>query len=90
MYEDETGSYCTFNRLIFSLNGYREYIFRADRKPSESSIPQTANMALKRMGFEGELVAHGLCSIASTTLNPALAHVDKNKVRRAYNRAGYL
>ena len=47
-------------------------------------------MALKRMGFEGELVAHGLCSIASTTLNPALAHVDKNKVRRAYNRADYL
>ena len=47
-------------------------------------------MALKRMGFEGRLVAHGMCSIDSTTLNPALAHVDKYKVRRAYNRADYL
>ncbi len=52
------------------------------------------------MGFKGRLVAHGLRSIASTTLNEqgfdgdvieaALAHVDKNEVRRAYNHAGYL
>jgi integrase len=46
------------------------------------------------------LVAHGLRSIASTTLNEegfnadvieaALAHSDKNEVRRAYNRSTYL
>jgi integrase len=45
-------------------------------------------------------VAHGLRSLASTTLNEqgfdadviesALAHVDKNEVRRAYNHAEYL
>ena len=52
------------------------------------------------MGFKGRLVAHGLRSIASTILNErgfnsdiieaALAHVDKNEVRRAYNRTDYL
>jgi integrase len=57
-------------------------------------------MALKRMGFEGRLVSHGLRSLGSTTLNEhefnpdiieaALAHVDKNQVRSAYNRAEYI
>jgi len=57
-------------------------------------------MALKRMGFEGRLVAHGLRALASTTLNEqgfdkdvievALAHKDKDKIRAAYNRATYM
>jgi len=57
-------------------------------------------MALKRIGFAGTLVSHGLRSIGSTTLNDegfdpdiieaALAHVDTNNVRRAYNRSDYL
>ena len=57
-------------------------------------------MALKRMGYGGVLVAHGLRSLASTTLNEqgfdpdvieaALAHLDQNSVRRAYNHAEYL
>jgi integrase len=61
---------------------------------------QTANVALKRIGYGGKLVAHGLRSIASTALNKqgfnanvieaALAHSDKNEVRRAYNRSIYL
>ena len=52
------------------------------------------------MGFKGELVAHGLRSLASTALNAqgfdsdvieaALAHVDTNEVRRAYNRTDYF
>ncbi len=61
---------------------------------------QTANAALKRIGFSGRLVAHGLRSIASTAMNEAgfnadvieaaLAHSDKNEVRKAYNRSTYL
>jgi integrase len=57
-------------------------------------------MALKRMGYGSQLVAHGLRSIASTILNEqgfdpdiieaALAHVGKNEVRNAYNRADYI
>lgn len=52
------------------------------------------------MGFAGRLVSHGLRSMASTTLNEqgfdkdlieaALAHVDDNQVRSAYNRTDYL
>lgn len=52
------------------------------------------------MGFAGRLVSHGLRSLASTTLNEqgfeadlieaALAHVDDNQVRSAYNRTDYL
>ena len=55
---------------------------------------QSANMALKRIGFEGRLVSHGLKAFANTTLNEqsfdpdvieaALAHIDRNEVKRAY------
>ncbi|MCK6265370.1 tyrosine-type recombinase/integrase [Vibrio sp. ZSDE26] len=82
------------------ISGHREFVFPADRDPKQPTNSQTANAALKRMGFAGRLVSHGLRSIASTTLNEqgfdsdlieaALAHVDKNEVRRAYNRTDYL
>jgi integrase len=82
------------------MSGHRDFVFPADRKPNEPSNSQTANKALSRMGFKGRLVAHGMRSIASTTLNDqgydadvieaALAHVDNNEVRRAYNRSEYL
>lgn len=86
--------------LIRPISGHREYVFPSDRNPRSHTNSQTANMALKRMGFNKILVAHGLRALASTTLNEqgfdpdviesALAHVDKNEVRRAYNRADYL
>ncbi|WP_135382099.1 integrase domain-containing protein [Vibrio tasmaniensis] len=85
---------------IKPISGHREFVFPADRDPKKPTNSQTANAALKRMGFAGRLVSHGLRSIASTTLNEqgfdsdlieaALAHVDKNEVRRAYNRTDYL
>lgn len=82
------------------ISAHREFIFPSDRNPRTHTHSQTPNMALKRMGFEGLLVAHGLRALASTTLNEhgfdpdvieaALAHGDKNEVRAAYNRAEYL
>ncbi len=82
------------------ISGHREFIFPSDRDPKKPCNSQTANMALKRMGFAGRLVSHGLRSLASTTLNEqgfeadlieaALAHVDDNQVRSAYNRTDYL
>ncbi|TFB36414.1 integrase domain-containing protein [Pseudomonas sp. F01002] len=85
---------------IKPYSGHREYVFPADRNPRTHCNSQTANMALKRMGFEGRLVSHGMRSMASTILNEhgwdpelievALAHVDKDEVRSAYNRAGYI
>jgi len=82
------------------ISGHREYLFPADRDPKKHANESTANAALKRMGYHKKLVAHGMRALASTTLNEqgfdadviesALAHVDKNEVRRAYNRAEYL
>ena len=85
---------------IKPFRGHREYVFPADRNPHTHCNSQTANMALKRMGLAGRLVSHGLRSMASTILNEhgwdselievALAHVDKDEVRSAYNRADYI
>jgi integrase len=86
--------------IIREMSGHREYLFPNHRDPKKHANSQSANMALKRMGFGGELVSHGLRSLASTTLNEqgfdpdvieaALAHVDRNEVRAAYNRAEYI
>jgi len=67
---------------------------------NEPTHNETANMALKRLGYKDRLVAHGLRSLASTILNEhefnrdiiesALAHVDNNSIRGVYNRAEYL
>ncbi|WP_077340022.1 integrase domain-containing protein [Pseudocolwellia agarivorans] len=84
---------------IKPLSGASEYIFPADQL-SRQINKEAANKALRKLGYKNKLVAHGLRSLASTTLNEqafnpdvieaALAHVDKNEVRRAYNRAEYL
>jgi len=82
------------------ISGHREYLFPSHRNNHSHANTQTANMALKRIGFAGQLVSHGLRALASTTLNEqgfdpdviesALAHIDKNEVRRAYNRSEYI
>jgi integrase len=50
-------------------SGHREYVFPADRNPRTHANSQTANMALKRMGFQDRLVSQGMRSMASTILN---------------------
>jgi integrase len=82
------------------FTGHREFVFPSIKDPRKPMNNQTANTAIKRMGFHKILVAHGLRALASTTLNEhgfnydvieaALAHVEKNEVRKAYNRAEYL
>lgn len=82
------------------ISSRSEFVFASDRNPRTHTNSSTANMALKRMGFDKQLVAHGLRSLASTALNEqgfdgdvieaALAHTGKNEVRNAYNRANYL
>ena len=82
------------------ISGHRTYIFSSRNDPQKAMNSQTANAALKRIGYGQKLVAHGLRSIASTAMNEAgfnsdvietaLSHVDKDEVRRAYNRALYL
>lgn len=82
------------------ISAHREHVFPSKNNPKLSMNSQTANAALKRIGYGGKLVAHGLRSIASTAMNEAalnsdvieaaLAHTDRNEVRKAYNRSTYL
>ena len=82
------------------ISAHREHVFPSRNDPKLPMNSQTANAALKRIGYGGKLVAHGLRSIASTAMNEkgfnpdvieaALAHSDKDEVRRAYNRSIYL
>lgn len=86
--------------IMLSISKSRTHIFPSRNDPKLPMNSQTANAALKRIGYGGRLVAHGLRSIASTALNEkgfnadvieaALAHSDKNEVRRAYNRSTYI
>ena len=86
--------------LMKPISGHSQFVFPSDRDPKKHTNPQTANTALKRMGFDKQLVAHGMRSLASTILNEegfdadvieaALAHMGNNEVRNAYNRANYL
>ncbi|KFA94929.1 tyrosine-type recombinase/integrase [Vibrio sp. ER1A] len=82
-------------------HGVSVYIFASYKDASRHCCSETANMAIKRMGYKGQLVSHGLRALASTTLNEqpqfsgdlveaALAHTDKDKVRAAYNRSQYV
>lgn len=82
------------------ISAHRAHVFPSRNDPKQPMNSQTANAALKRVGYGGKLVAHGLRSIASTSMNEAgfnsdvieaaLAHIDKNEVRRAYNRSTYI
>lgn len=87
-------------REIKKLSGGKEYLFPSVKNPQTHVNTQTANAAIKRMGYHGKLVAHGLRSIASTYLNEkgynpelievALSHINQDRIRMAYNRAEYI
>lgn len=83
------------------ISGHREWIFPSIKAPLNHMNEQTANAAIIRMGFGGELVAHGMRSIARTAaeeygkfrtevLESALAHSKKTEIIAAYNRAEYI
>jgi integrase len=82
------------------ISGHRDFIFPSIRDPKKATDTESINKALGRIGFKGRTTAHGLRSLASTTLNEqgfnsdvieaALAHTDKNTIRKAYNRTSYL
>ena len=85
---------------IKSITPESEFVFPGHTSRKKHVSSQTANKALERMGFKGQQTSHGLRALASTTLNEqgfdvdvieaALSHVDKDKVRSAYNRTDYL
>ncbi len=88
-------------RDLHQLSGHRTLVFPGMASPKRPMSENTVNSALRRMGFEkDEMSGHGFRALASTRLNEMgwspdvierqLAHVERNKVRAAYNRAQHL
>ena len=87
-------------REIKKLSGGKVYLFPSVKNPQTHVNTQTANGAIKRMGYKGKLVAHGLRSIASTYLNEqgfnsdlievALSHMNSDRIKAAYDRGERL
>ncbi|MEP9368209.1 integrase arm-type DNA-binding domain-containing protein [Xanthobacter sp. VNH20] len=85
---------------IRPLTGEAELVFPSIRSNKKLLSENALNSALRRMGFtQDEMTAHGFRATASSILNErgfspdvieaALAHIDQNEIRRAYNRATY-
>jgi integrase len=87
---------------LFPLTGSESgFVFPSIRSRSTCMSDNSLNAALRRLGYSKEqMTAHGFRAMASTRLNELgyppdvierqLAHVERNKVRAAYNHASYL
>lgn len=84
-----------------ALTGNSKYVFPSLLSRHRPMSENTVNAALRRLGYSSEEhTGHGFRSMASTLLNEQgfapdiielqLAHVERNKVRAAYNRAQRL
>jgi len=82
-------------------DGGGEYVFPTPRAKGRPLSDMAMLAALRRLGYtREEMSVHGLRTIASTLLNEAgwrpdvieraLAHVEENEVRAAYNRAEHV
>ncbi len=83
------------------ISGQSEYLFPSQNKQKNPIMCEnTINNVIHKMGYKGQMVGHGFRSTASTILNEngfkpdvierQLAHMPRDKVRAAYNRAQYL
>ncbi len=88
-------------RGLHSYTGSGRYVFPSIRTSARAISENTVNAALRKLGYSTEeMTGHGFRSMASTRLNEQgyegdhiemqLAHVERSKVRGAYNRAKYL
>jgi len=82
------------------IAAFSPYVFPADREPNSHANKASANMALKRMGYQGKQTAHGLRGLARTTLSDqgfpyepseaCLSHKIGDKNSQSYNHSTYL
>jgi integrase len=88
-----------------NINGDAQFVF-AGSNPRKHISNNTLLYALYRLGYHSRMTGHGFRALASTILNEErergshsfgpdvierqLAHLERNKVRGAYNRAEYL
>lgn len=88
-------------RELHKLTGTAKLVFPSIRSRARPMSENTVNAALRRLGYTTEeMTGHGFRATASTILNEEgwhhdaierqLAHVERNEVRAAYNRAEHL
>jgi integrase len=91
----------TILRELQALTGQSRYVFPCARSFARPMSNMAINAALQRMGFKGEMTAHGFRALARTILDEVLecrveliehqlAHAVKDPNRRAYNRTTHL
>ncbi len=88
-------------KQLRTLTGWGALLFPSVRSSRRCMSDNTLNAALRRMGYgKEEMTAHGFRAMFSTLANEsgrwhpdaierALAHVEKNEIRRAYARGEY-
>jgi integrase len=92
-------------RMIRQLTGRADYVFPNQRRSHKPMSENAIGYLYNREGYHGKHVPHGWRAAFSTTMNELakvegrpddravidlmLAHVPKNKVEAAYNRAEY-
>jgi len=82
------------------FSGHLEYVFPNQRDRNKHASAESPNKALTDAGLAGQQTAHGMRTMASSTLNEegfnpdvieaALYHLDPNEQRRTYNRTDYF
>ena len=84
------------------FSGERDYVFQSMRPRKDVPLSEnTLLLAIRALGYDKDtMTPYGFRAMASSLLNEQgwrpdvierqLAHVEKNKVRLAYNRAEYL
>ncbi|WP_428569397.1 MAG: tyrosine-type recombinase/integrase [Solidesulfovibrio sp. DCME] len=88
-------------RELQPLTGQGRYLFPSERGKGRCMSDATLLNALRRMGYsQDEMTVHGFRTMASTMLHEhgwpsdvierQLAHIERNKVKAAYNHAEYL
>lgn len=86
---------------LHSITGKREHVFAGVYKPRSPMAKGTVLVAVKRLGYCGLMTGHGFRALALGVLKEKLkythdiadrqlAHVPKDSVDRAYDRAEYL
>lgn len=86
---------------LHRITGHQEWLFPNQQRQKHPVMSEnTINHMIDRMGYKGRIVGHGFRSLFSTVLNEngfnrdaierQLAHMERNSVRAAYNRAEYM
>jgi integrase len=88
-------------RMLHWRTGRGKKVFPGANDKEKTMSNNTILFALYRLGYKGEMTGHGFRGVASTVLYDSgnfeedwiemqLAHVQRNKVKGAYNHAKYL